>query len=316
MINNGKLLLIRYIPIAILAILFFLFSIRSYNFLSLSNMINILEVVTFIAVPGFGLTVIMLAGGFDLSFVGVIGIAAVSGISLINQGYPLLLVLVCTLLLSIVLELINSVLIVKFKIHPWLTTIATMLVYLGIERAISKGNYYSTESFFFSMIRFSKLVGIPVSIWIMLISWGGMVFLTKNTTIGKYFYAVGGNENACRKSGINVEIYKIISFGMMGIFSWISAILYTSQLSGYPPQSAYINQIEIILAVFIGMSLSKKSVINISGTLAGAILVAFLANGMGLMGISSYWIKFIEGLFVIIVIMGNSINHGKLIRLE
>ena len=306
----------RAIPVAIFLIAFFVFAFRAFNFLSIANFINILQVITFIAVPATGLAIVMLSGKFDLSFAGVIGISAAVSVYLTNNGMHPLPALLITLLLAVALELINAFFVVILEIHPWLTTIGTMLVYLGLEKAITGGHYYTADSAFFQNIRFGTFLRLPIVVWIMLLVWLAVVFIIHWTTLGRYLYAVGGSENACINAGIDARLYSFIAFGMMGLISWVSSIIYVGQLSGYPPEAAYINQLEVILAVFFGMALSTRGIISVVGALLGAAFVAFLANGMGLLGISSYWIKFMEGLLVVLVIIGNSISQGRLVRLE
>ncbi|MCG8480502.1 MAG: ABC transporter permease [Spirochaetales bacterium] len=306
----------RTLPVLIFAASLVLFGVRAFGFISVSNFINILRVVTFIAVPAIGLAVVMLSGTFDLSFVGVIGISAVVMISLTNGGTHPAVSLAVTLVLAVVLELINAVFIVRLHIHPWLTTIATMLVYLGVEKAISGGHYYTAEAEFFNGIRFGRIWGMPIAVWIMLVTWLVVSVVMGHTRIGKYLYAVGGSETAARKAGIDSDAYHFAAFAIMGAMSWVASIMYVGQLSGYPPEAAYVSQLEVILAVFFGMALSAKGVITVNGAFLGAAFVAFLANGMGLLGISSYWIKLLQGLLVVIVIIGNSISQGRLVRLD
>jgi ribose/xylose/arabinose/galactoside ABC-type transport system permease subunit len=138
-----------------------------------------------------------------------------------------------------------------------------------------------------------------------------------NTTVlGKRLYAVGGNETSARKAGINTDAYKTVSFMILGILCWAASIIYVAQLSGYPPEAAYINQNEVILAVFVGMAISRMGIVTIHGALFGAAFVGILSNGLGLMGVSSYWIKLVEGALVVIVVLGNSIRRGTLVQLE
>ena len=93
-------------------------------------------------------------------------------------------------------------------------------------------------------------------------------------------------------------------------------MVYTGQLSGYPSESAYHNQLEVILAVFFGMAISRKNIKNVPGAVIGAAYVALLANGLGLAGISAYWIKLIEGCLVIVVILGNSLGRKEIVQLD
>ena len=125
------------------------FSLSSGSFLSLGNWMNILSTTSYIAIPALGLATVMLTGYFDLSFVGVVGIASVLNVTLDQMGINPVLILIITLIVAISLELFNGFMIISLGIHPWLCTIATMLTYLGLEMAISKGGLYLTDLIFF-----------------------------------------------------------------------------------------------------------------------------------------------------------------------
>jgi ribose/xylose/arabinose/galactoside ABC-type transport system permease subunit len=127
---------------------------------------------------------------------------------------------------------------------------------------------------------------------------------------------VGGNKQAAQKAGINVGLYQTLAFLIEGFLCFVAAFIYVGQLTGYPPEAAYTNQNEVILAVFVGMALSRKGIVTVHGAFLGAAFVGFLANGLGLMGVSSYWIKLVEGALVVIMVLGNSIGRGELVALE
>ena len=304
------------LPIGIFLACLVMFSIFSRSFLSFYNIKNVLELVTFVALPAMGLATVMLTGYFDLSFVGVIGLSSVLMVELTNKGMPLGLVLIVTLIVAVLMEAFNGFLIIRFKIHPWLCTIATMLIYLGLEKVVSKGDYISPSGESFNAIRFSNILGFSAVIWIMLITGVLMTLIMAKTPLGTYLYATGGNNQAAKKVGINVEVYSVVAYCIAGLLCWLSSFCYVSQLSGYPPGAAYTNQLEVILAVFFGMALSRKGVINIWGAFLGAAYVGFLASGLGLMGVSSYWIKLVEGLLVVFVILGTSVKSGSLVQLD
>lgn len=295
-------------------IIFFIFF--SPSFFKFNNLTNIIGFASFVGVPAIGLSIIMLSGSFDLSFVGIIGVVSVITIIMSEAGLPLPLFLLIGLGLAIGFELINAIMIIKLRIHPWLTTIGTMLATLGLEKAISGGYLLTTSHPFFQTIRFEKFLGVPLIAWIFMFTTIFMYILINKTPFGLSLYAIGGNETAAKKMGLKVEKLQFIAFILMGICIEVASILYISQLSGYPMEAAYTNLTEVILAVFFGMSISHKNTINILGSVIGALFVALLANGLGLAGVSSYWIKLIEGIMIIIVVVVNSVGGGELVQLE
>lgn len=286
------------------------------GFFRFYNLTTVFVTIAFIAIPAIGLAIIMLSGSFDLSFVGVIGVCSVMSIKLFDAGIPTPVILFLTLIIAIVAELINGFFIIKLKIHPWLTTIATMLTYLGLEKSLSEGYNLSICSSFYQYIRFGKIFGLPVILNILILVTVVFIVLLHKTPLGTKMYAVGGNPEAALKAGINKPLVQYIAFALMGLLSWVSSIVYTGQLSGYPSESAYHNQLEVILAVFFGMAISRKNIKNVPGAVIGAAYVALLANGLGLAGVSAYWIKLIEGCLVIVVILGNSIGRKEIVQLD
>jgi len=281
------------------------------GFINFNNIMNVLTTTAFVAIPAIGMAIIMLSGSFDLSFVGIIGVSAVAIIIMLNNGISLFVALSAALIISISLELVNAFFVIKLGMHPWLTTLGTMLATLGLEKVLSHGYFMSIQSEFFNYIRFNSFFYVPVVVWVLLITFVLSTTLINKTKYGFHLYAVGGNSQAAKKAGLRVDMLQFSTYILMGVFCWLSAIVYLSQLSGYPPEAAYINQLEVILAVFFGMAISKNNVINVPGTFFGAVFVSLMANGLGLAGVTSYWVKLIEGCLIIIVVIRNSISRGE-----
>ncbi len=310
--SNLRMLL----PAVLVVVTFGLLYAKTPSFLSLSNIGNVMSFTSLIAIPAMGLAIVMLTGMFDLSFVGVIGLSSVLTSFLLQNGVPVWICLVAALALCLACGLLNSYLIVNMKIHPWLTTIATMLMLLGLEKFISKGNYVPAPSPLFDAIRFGSFLDIPAALWIVFATLAVVLVVMHTTPYGGYLYAVGGNIEAAKKAGLKVKWIQYTAFLAMGGLCWVSSVLYLGQLSGYPSESAYINQLSVILAVYFGLAISRKNVVNVLGAFVGALYVGFLANGLGLMGVQSYWIKMVEGVLVIFVVLGNSILRGDIVTYE
>lgn len=304
------------LPTFILAGSLLFLSVASKGFLSFENILNVLGICAFVSIPAIGLAGVMITGNFDLSFVGVIGISSVVSIVMLNAGFALPLVFIASLAVCLACEILNAFIIVKLGIHPWLATIATMLILLGLEQALSKGEYLALNHPFFEYLRFGAVLGVPVIVIAMVVVFVFFVLLYDKTRLGTYLYAVGGNLEAAKKAGLPTRKLQTTAFLIMGVLAWISSIIYVAKLSGYPPESAYVNQLEVILAVFFGMAISRRNVINIVGTFVGSVFVMLLSNGLGLMGVHSYWIKLIEGCLVIFVIIGNSLGREEIVSYE
>jgi ribose/xylose/arabinose/galactoside ABC-type transport system permease subunit len=291
------------------------FSIAIQGFLGFDNIVQVLVTSSFIGIPAVGLAIIMLSGSFDLSFVGVIGIASTVTIKLLETGLPIGVVLIIILIICVFLELINAFMIINLEIHPWLTTIGTMLAYLGLEKVLSKGYNLGVNHVFFKTIKDATLLGLPILFYILIGVLVVSAIIMHRGRLGLRLYAIGGNYHSARKAGINADLFRYISFIMMGVLCWISSIVYVTQLSGYPVEAAYTNQLAVILSVFFGMAISRKNIFNAPGAILGAIFVAFLANGLGLAGVSAYWIKLIEGCLILIVIFGSTMRRQEIVHI-
>lgn len=316
-VERNRFVLKKFVVPAIFIFITVYFIITAPGFVRWNNLMSVLVTSSYVLVPALGLSTIMLAGSFDLSFVGIIGLTSVLMIKMTNAGLPIPVVLLMGLVVGICCEFINALLILKLGIHPWLTTISTMLATIGLEKSISKGYFLSVSHPFFEKIRFSEIMFVPLSVWIMVSFFIFMAILIHKTIFGLRLYASGGNEYATQKAGLSNIKIRFYAFIIIGISCWVASILYISQLSGYPPEAAYINLTEVILAVFFGKSLSiNKSVINIPGTAVGALFVSTLANGLALSGVNAYWIKLIEGFLIIAVVITNSLGSDEIVQLE
>ena len=287
----------------------------SPSFFDFYNILSVLGQATFVAIPAVGLSMIMISGNFNLSFVGVIGVSAVTVGVLMSRGVPLFIALLIGLAICLAVDLSNAFLIIKMKIHPWLCTLATMLAMLGLETAISGGYFISARSSLFMDLRFGSFLGFPFAVWILALVFLVFYYVMHKRPLGFHIYAVGTNPEAARKAGIKVDLVKFIPWIFMAILSWVTSFMYLIQLSGYPPEAANISLLTVILAVFFGMAISTKNVINVPGTVLGAVFVALMGNGLSLAGVSSYWIKLVEGVILIAVIMSNSLGSDELVQL-
>lgn len=287
----------------------------SPSFFDFYNILSVLGQATFVAIPAVGLSMIMISGNFNLSFVGVIGVSAVTVGVLMSRGVPLFIALLIGLAICLAVDLSNAFLIIKMKIHPWLCTLATMLAMLGLETAISGGYFISARSSLFMDLRFGSFLGFPFAVWILALVFLVFYYVMHKRPLGFHIYAVGTNPDAARKAGIKVDLVKFIPWIFMAILSWVTSFMYLIQLSGYPPEAANISLLTVILAVFFGMAISTKNVINVPGTVLGAVFVALMGNGLSLAGVSSYWIKLVEGVILIAVIMSNSLGSDELVQL-
>lgn len=269
-------------------------------FLTDSNIKNVLNQISMNAIIAFGMTLVILVNGIDLS---VGSIVAVGGVLLswlfIDFGLPLLLAYVLVLIFGAIIGSVNGVLITKFSLPPFIVTLATMIIFRGIAFIISDGKAKFTADPAFKIIGNSFIGFFPISVIIMLVGFFLVHMLLVRTTIGRKMYILGGNEEAAVFSGIHVGRIRIIAYAIVGFLSSLSGILLSSRLGSGSPNVGVQYELDAIAAVVIGGTSFSGGIGTIIGTLIGALILGIINNGMNLMGITPFLQYVVKGLIIV-----------------
>ena len=282
-----------------------IFSLSAGKFFTVQNISNILRQASIIGIMAVGMSFSMMVGDFDLSFASLAGLLNVINISLIISGWDPLVVFSITLAIGILWGLFNSVLIVKVGIHAFIATLATMTIARGIIYWITRGKtLYGTypdnltiigrKNIMFNILPICALIFIIVAIVAYIIA--------NHTKIGRYFYAVGGNAEAARFSGIKIDLYRILGITISSLCAAISAIILTSKLTSAPPDAGEGYLMSVIPVVFLGTTFLKPGVVNIPGTIVATLLMAVIENGLIMLNVPFYFKYMIQGVVIILAI--------------
>lgn len=275
-------------------------SILSPNFLNPMNILNVIRQISIIAIVGFGVTMVIITTGIDLSSGSVIALVSVVAASFAHPGeYPLVIPLFAGLLVGGIAGLINGTLVAKGKIPAFIATLGMMTAARGIALIYSGGRPVTNLSKPFSFIGRGYILGIPFPIYVLLVVAVISHILLKHTKFGKYVYAIGGNEQAARISGINVDKYKILIYSYAGLMSAVAGILLTARLSAGQPTSGVGYELDAIAASVIGGTSLSGGIGTIPGTVIGALIMGTLNNGLDLLHVSAYWQQVIKGLIIV-----------------
>lgn len=275
-------------------------SILSPNFLNPMNILNVIRQISIIAIVGFGVTMVIITTGIDLSSGSVIALVSVVAASFAHPGeYPLVIPLFAGLLVGGIAGLINGTLVAKGKIPAFIATLGMMTAARGIALIYSGGRPVTNLSKPFSFIGRGYILGIPFPIYVLLVVAIISHILLKHTKFGKYVYAIGGNEQAARISGINVDKYKILIYSYAGLMSAAAGILLTARLSAGQPTSGVGYELDAIAASVIGGTSLSGGIGTIPGTVIGALIMGTLNNGLDLLHVSAYWQQVIKGLIIV-----------------
>lgn len=279
------------------------FSLLSPYFLTVSNLINITQQTSINAIIAVGMTFVIITAGIDLS---VGSIMAFSGIILAdaiqnNISEPIAIILGLTV--GAFCGLSNGLLISYGKLPPFIATLGMMSVARGAALLYSQGRPVSGFAEEFRFLATGQIIGLPTPVWIMIFLYVIAYFILNKTVLGRYTYAIGGNETAAILSGINTKLYKTIVYGISGLLSASAAVILTARLNSAQPIAGIMYELDAIAAVVIGGTSLLGGEGKIAGTLIGALIMGVLRNGLNLMGVSSFIQQIVIGLVIILAVL-------------
>jgi ribose transport system permease protein len=287
-----------------------LLSVLTPVFLSVNNIINVIRQVSINGILAAGMTMVIISGGIDLS---VGSVAAICGA--IVAGTQLKLGLAPAMLLSVatgaLLGLINGLVITKGKVAPFVATLGMTTVARGLTLIYTGGRpiYNLTDAF---RVLGAGYVGpIPVPVIILALVIAVVHFVMSSTVFGREVYALGGNEEAARYSGINVERRRMMVYISMGLLSAVTGIVLTSRLGSADPTAGVGFETDAIAAVVIGGTSMSGGEGSVIGSLIGALIIGVMNNGLNLLNVSPYYQQIFKGLIVVLAVLMDSASRRK-----
>jgi ribose transport system permease protein len=269
-------------------------------FLTLTNIINILRQSSIIGIIAIGMTFVILSGGIDLSVGSVLALIGGVILTVQNFGSGIFLSIVIGILVGIFIGLINGLIITKAKIEPFIVTLGMMTIARSLILYYANGGSVNGSIMAYSNIANSRILYIPVPVWIFLIVYLIAYVILEKTPYGRYIYAVGGNEKATLYSGINVDKVKLFVYMFLGFTVSVAAMIESSQLNSISSSSTgTFYELDSIAAVIIGGTKLSGGRGKIFGTIVGVLILGVLANLMNLSNISPYLQGFVRGVIII-----------------
>ena len=273
------------------------------HFLTVSNLLNVAQQTTLVAIIAVGMTFVIITGGIDLSVGSVLAFAGVVMASLLQKGVPLLLALLAGLVTGLLCGLLNGVLITIGKLPPFIATLGMMSVARGAALVFTGGRPISGFSDSFRWLAVGELLHIPVPVIVMLAVYLLAHFVLIKTKLGRYTYAIGGNEEATVLSGVNVRLYKSLVYGLCGMLSGLTALILTARLNSAQPIAGMMYELDAIAATVIGGTSLTGGSGTVAGTLIGALIIGVLRNGLNLLDISSFVQQIVIGAVIIVAVL-------------
>ena len=287
-----------YAVLILIVLLMIILTLSSEAFLTPRNLLNILNQNTPLAIIASALTLVIIVGGFDLSTAAIFAVASVTAAWIAINYNPYIGLLVAPLI-GILLGYLNGIIITSLKVHSFLSTIATSLVFRGMAILITGGFLIPVRMKEFTWLGREKIFDIHVAVYILLVFAIISTFILNRTTIGRYIFAIGGNEDASILSGIKVNLVKIFAFSFCGFASGIAAAVQVSRISLGTSQAGLGMELQAIAAVILG----GTSIYGGSGavwrSIAGVMLLALINNGFNILNADPFYKDLTTGLVII-----------------
>ncbi len=318
--TDVKSTLVKFQSIIALLVLCIVLTILSDKFFTLENGWNIARQISINVCISVGMTLVILTKGIDLSVGSMLAFsgAIVAGLLKFGLEFPSINTFVGFTVFGAILAglvvggglgVFNGWMITKFKVPPFVATLAMLTIARGATMLWTGGFPITGLDDSFAFIGTGWFLGIPMPVWITAIVVVLAIILTKKTKFGRHIYAIGGNESAARLSGININKVKIWVYAIAGILSAVGGIILTSRLDSAQPNAGMSYELDSIAAVVIGGTSLSGGRGSIMGTVQGALIIGVLNSGLVLLNVSPFWQQIIKGFVILIAVIMDRLNH-------
>lgn len=283
-------------------------TLLSPHFLTMSNLSLILQQTSINAIIAAGMTFVILTAGIDLS---VGSILALSGVVLgarLAAGWGPFFSIGVALLIGTACGVVNGLLISLGRLPPFIATLGLMSVARGAALLYTHGRPVSGFNEAFRALSTGTYLGIPAPALIMLATYAVGHVLLNHTRHGRYIYAIGGNEEAARLSGVAIGRHKTAAYAISGCLSAVAAVLLTARLNSAQPIAGFMYELDAIAATVIGGTSLMGGEGHLAGTLVGALIMGVLRNGLNLLGVSGFLQQIIIGSVIIIAVLADTLT--------
>ncbi len=274
-------------------------SLANPYFLTVPNLVNVVRQVSINGILALGVTLVLLTGGVDLSLGSVLALAGVVAASVAHPNqYPVVVPCVAGILAGFVCGTLNGALVTKGRVAPFVVTLGMMTVARGMALVLSSGRPVSNLDPLFTRLG-GDLCGVPIPVAVLaVLAVVSHVFL-KNIRLGRYIYAVGGNEDAARASGISVDRVKMFAYAVCGALAGVAGVVLSARITTGQPNAGVGYELDAIAAVVIGGTSLSGGIGGVGGTILGVLLMGVINNGLDLMNVTSYYQAVVKGIIII-----------------
>jgi ribose transport system permease protein len=291
------------ILVFILIVICIVWAILSPNFLTMNNLMNVVRQASYTAIASVGMTMVIIIGEIDLSAGSLIAASGMIAAGVYKATSNIVLSFGAAILCGIGVGLFNGVLCAKGRLPGFIATLASMTILRALGYIITDGDPISVMDKTFTALGTGYLWFIPIPVILMIICIAAGSFIMNKTRFGRYVYAVGGNAETSKWSGLNVDKIKILVYVFMGLLTAIAGIIVAARLGSGQPSAGNGFEMDCITAAVVGGTSMAGGKGKISGTIVGVLLLTVLVNGMTLIDINSYWQQVIKGIIIVVSVL-------------
>ena len=300
----------KYSIYLILLVMLVICSLLSPAFFSAKNLSNISRQISITTIISFGMTMLIIAGMIDLAAGSVMALAGILAVATYKATGSLLIGMLTGIVIGVACNLVSGFIVTRFKTPPFIATLAMMTSARGAALYYTNGqNIYQLDEFV--VFGQGDILGVPTPVVVMVIVAGLTWYLLNNTRFGRHLYAIGGNEDAARASGIKINQNKMTAYVISGAFVGLSGVLFMSRVNAGLPNAGIGFEFDAMTASIIGGTSFSGGVGTAMGTLVGAFIMGFLNNIMNLLGIQSYLQQIIKGGIIVIAVAYDIMSKNK-----
>lgn len=296
----------------ILVLLCVITSLINPSFATSMNLVNMLRKISQVSFIALSMTFVIIGGGIDLSVGAVVGLGGIIAGTLMTHGVPVIVAVLAAILAGALFGLFNGVFVAKVHIPPFIVTLGTMYVATGLVNVISQGKpIYPLPESFVQAFSDATFLGIPITVYAMVVFIIFMYYLLNHTVYGRSITATGGNEHATETAGINTARTKIISYVMMGAAAAFTGLMIAGRMKTAHPASGSGWEMKAIAATVIGGTSVTGGIGSIGGTIIGVAIMAVLEISMTMIKVSVYYQNIVVGLIIIAAVVFDQLKRKK-----
>lgn len=301
---------------------------KGINFLNPLNLITISKHVAITGIMAIGMTFVILTGGIDLSVGSIVGLCGMIAGGLINEGLVLNIfgitiyfqvwaIIIISLVFGTLLGGINGLLITRLNVAPFIGTLGIMYIARGFANLRSGGATFpnlqgkvSLGNTGFTYLGVGRILGLPISIWLLIIFLLVTLYVTKKTPLGRHIHAIGGNRRAAELSGVKVKRVTALVYMFSGFCAALVGLIISSQLVASHPATGESYEMNAIAAAVLGGTSLSGGIGSVGGTIVGAFVIGVLSDGLVMLGVSEFWQNVIKGVVILAAVIFDQLQQS------